>query len=157
MYYVLIPNWKDKTIYDEKGLLLDDTAIDNLIDMLLRAKEKNKYIDFQQYNNELSKNYNDQITDKLKHKTSKKNYNRTKISHIKREIIFLHNKHKCFDCGKLLTKNTFQLDHKIPISRGGNNSDENLVVSCKICNLKKGTLTSEEFIDQGKQAYDQNY
>ena len=40
MYYVLIPNWKDKTIYDEKGLLLDDTAIDNLIDMLLRAKEK---------------------------------------------------------------------------------------------------------------------
>lgn len=46
MYYVLIPNWKDKTIYDEKGLLLDDNAIDNLIDMLLRAKEKTNILIF---------------------------------------------------------------------------------------------------------------
>lgn len=157
MYYVLITNLKDKTIYDERGLLLDDNAIDNLIDMLLIAKEKNKYTDVQQYNNKLSKNYHDQITDKLKHKTSKKNYNRTKISHTKRERIFLRDKHKCFYCGKLLTRNTFQLDHKIPISRGGNNLDKNLVVACKICNLKKGTLTSKEFIAKGKQAYDQNY
>lgn len=61
MYYVLIPNLKDKTIYNERGLLLDDNAIDNLIDMLLIAKEKNKYTDVQQYNNKLSKNYHDQI------------------------------------------------------------------------------------------------
>ena len=32
---------------------------------------------------------------------------------------------------------TIQLDHLIPVSRGGENTAENLVVSCGTCNAKK--------------------
>jgi 5-methylcytosine-specific restriction endonuclease McrA len=37
------------------------------------------------------------------------------------------------------------IDHKNPLIRNGNNESTNLVVSCYICNQKKGILTEEEF------------
>jgi len=32
----------------------------------------------------------------------------------------------------------FQIDHIIPISQGGQNTEDNLVLSCRHCNLSKG-------------------
>ena len=37
------------------------------------------------------------------------------------------------------------LDHKIPVARGGNNDIENMVLSCRSCNRRKGKKTAEEF------------
>jgi hypothetical protein len=37
------------------------------------------------------------------------------------------------------------LDHVLPRSRGGRNTPENLVVSCKPCNSAKGPRTPEEW------------
>lgn len=53
------------------------------------------------------------------------------------EILKEH-KFKCAYCGKefnLFDKPT--KDHVIPISKGGNNTKENVVPACKLCNLKK--------------------
>jgi 5-methylcytosine-specific restriction endonuclease McrA len=55
----------------------------------------------------------------------------------------------CFYCGELLYSsfdNVIHVDHKIPVSRGGSNTIENIVISCASCNLKKGTKTPEEFL-----------
>ena len=38
-----------------------------------------------------------------------------------------------------------EVEHIIPRSRGGSNRVSNLTISCKDCNLKKGTQTAEEF------------
>lgn len=40
----------------------------------------------------------------------------------------------------------FSIDHKIPLSRGGSNRVENLVVCCNVCNIVKGTMTDSEFL-----------
>ena len=37
-------------------------------------------------------------------------------------------------------------DHKVPLSRGGSSSIENIVPACKFCNSKKGTATFDEFL-----------
>jgi len=37
------------------------------------------------------------------------------------------------------------MDHVIPESRGGETNYNNLQVTCKKCNLAKGTLSEEEF------------
>jgi 5-methylcytosine-specific restriction endonuclease McrA len=37
-------------------------------------------------------------------------------------------------------------EHKTPLSRGGDHTKSNIVPSCSICNLKKGTKTATEFI-----------
>lgn len=40
----------------------------------------------------------------------------------------------------------FSIDHKIPLSRGGSNSIDNLAVCCNVCNIVKGTMTDVEFL-----------
>lgn len=44
--------------------------------------------------------------------------------------------HKCFYCFSKLTR--FDVDHWIPLSRGGSNRPENIVVCCDSCNSSKG-------------------
>lgn len=46
---------------------------------------------------------------------------------------------------------TYQFDHKIPVSRGGDNSLENLQILTRQANLAKSDLTNDEFIHLCKQ------
>lgn len=52
----------------------------------------------------------------------------------------------CFYCEARLGPEEFELEHKLPVSRGGDNDRRNLVVSCRPCNLAKRTFTDAEFI-----------
>jgi len=40
-----------------------------------------------------------------------------------------------------------QMDHRLPISRGGTAATHNLVLACKRCNQIKGNCTEKEFRD----------
>lgn len=51
---------------------------------------------------------------------------------------------RCMYCGVMLYKK-YHIDHKTPISRGGTNDLENLQLLCPTCNLRKHTMTDEEF------------
>jgi 5-methylcytosine-specific restriction endonuclease McrA len=49
--------------------------------------------------------------------------------------------------------NLATIDHVIPLSKGGNKYDEsNLVIACKTCNKKKGSMSVEEFLISMKKA-----
>lgn len=52
-------------------------------------------------------------------------------------------KGKCALCGSDLVD--FHCDHILPLSRGGGNDFSNIQILCPTCNLKKGTMTNEEF------------
>jgi 5-methylcytosine-specific restriction endonuclease McrA len=49
----------------------------------------------------------------------------------------------CVVCG---SKNQIEMDHIIPVSRGGTNSEGNLQPLCKKCNLSKGSKTMTEWL-----------
>ncbi len=51
----------------------------------------------------------------------------------------------CYLCELPVSFGKDHLEHKIPLSRGGDNSYINLEVSCGSCNCKKGTKTVEEY------------
>lgn len=42
--------------------------------------------------------------------------------------------------------NSYHVDHKTPIARGGSNWPSNLQITCSECNLQKGVKTHEEFV-----------
>lgn len=51
---------------------------------------------------------------------------------------------KCACCGKLFD-GVYQVDHIIPLARGGTNVDSNIQLLTPECNRQKGTKTMEEF------------
>lgn len=52
---------------------------------------------------------------------------------------------KCFYCKCKLKHDWLQVDHVVPLSRGGKNTLDNIVLTCKDCNNLKNTKTGEEF------------
>ncbi|CAB4221553.1 McrA Restriction endonuclease [uncultured Caudovirales phage] len=51
----------------------------------------------------------------------------------------------CVYCDDDLSNAEIHLDHVIPESKGGETSYNNLQVTCRKCNLAKGTLSEDEF------------
>lgn len=51
----------------------------------------------------------------------------------------------CYLCELPIEFGKDSLEHKIPISRGGNNDYENLAVACQSCNCKKYNKTEQEY------------
>lgn len=61
-----------------------------------------------------------------------------------RKNLMLRDGQQCQYCGTRPALRELNVDHVMPRSRGGGESWENLVVSCRHCNLKKGRRTPEE-------------
>jgi len=58
-------------------------------------------------------------------------------------------KGKCYYCGVKVGK-TYHVDHVIPLSRGGSNGIENLVIACPGCNLSKKDKLPHEWVQGGR-------
>lgn len=52
----------------------------------------------------------------------------------------------CCYCGE--TEGPFEVDHRLPRSRGGTNAVDNLCVACRRCNRSKRALTAEEWLGE---------
>jgi 5-methylcytosine-specific restriction endonuclease McrA len=61
-----------------------------------------------------------------------------------RLIVVERDQSTCVYCGQVLDEP--QIDHVVPICRGGSNDLANLVTSCSACNLSKGRKTLEEWL-----------
>ena len=61
------------------------------------------------------------------------------------KILFQKQKGCCACCGKWLTPN-FHLDHIIPLCKNGTNTDDNVQLLRKKCNLQKSSRLPEEFL-----------
>ena len=61
-----------------------------------------------------------------------------------RRNIFYRDHNRCQYCGDVFRQKDLNLDHVIPLSRGGRSSWENVVCACVPCNTRKGNRTPEE-------------
>ena len=60
-----------------------------------------------------------------------------------KEQIYIRDKFECQYCG---SKEELEVDHIIPISKGGTNENDNLITACHRCNTSKSDKDLEEFI-----------
>lgn len=61
------------------------------------------------------------------------------------ESLYIKQKGSCACCGVFLD-GIFQVDHIIPLTRGGSNLPENLQLLTPLCNQSKGAKTMDEFM-----------
>ena len=59
---------------------------------------------------------------------------REHLSASKRKRILLRGKGRCMKCG---SKKNLEIDHVVPLARGGSNRLENLQLLCRDCNRRK--------------------
>lgn len=67
-----------------------------------------------------------------------KSTKRKSIGNTKRFNIFKRDEFTCQYCGNHPPKVILHLDHIHPVSKGGDNSEDNLITSCFECNMGKG-------------------
>lgn len=53
---------------------------------------------------------------------------------------------RCVYCQKLFNDNKYHIDHKIAISKGGNNDIDNIQLLCPTCNMKKSVTSHHDYI-----------
>jgi hypothetical protein len=56
----------------------------------------------------------------------------------------------CHYCHNHIPFNLWSIDHKTPLSRGGDNLPDNLIGACRECNHRKGNRTEIEYLDSLK-------
>lgn len=59
--------------------------------------------------------------------------------------ILERDEYRCINCS---SHKNLCVDHKIPVSRGGDNSIENLQTLCRSCNANKGSKTMNEWLGE---------
>lgn len=113
----------------------------------VRYYENNKE-KYQQYGREYSKEYIKTEKGKISNKNnSHKRRELTKDSDLTTDKLleFKNNSKKCYWCGCNLKNVKYHIDHYTPLSKGGEHTLSNLVISCDKCNLKKNAKDPLEF------------
>ncbi|MBD2654847.1 HNH endonuclease [Synechocystis sp. FACHB-383] len=62
-----------------------------------------------------------------------------------REYIFQRDNYRCCSCGLGLGETALQIDHIIPLAKGGSNDMSNLQTLCQGCNSSKGAKFDPRF------------
>ena len=57
----------------------------------------------------------------------------------------------CYWCGKKVATNRLHVDHIIPLSKGGNDTWDNVCASCDKCNMAKHDKMPFDFVITGQQ------
>lgn len=68
-----------------------------------------------------------------------------KISNALRFEVFQRDRHTCQYCGRRAPYVELEVDHLIPVARGGTDAVENLITSCRECNSRKSAKLIERF------------
>lgn len=63
-----------------------------------------------------------------------------------RQVVLVRDAFRCTYCDCQIIDDGYEIDHMIPICRGGEDNYKNKTLSCRSCNQKKGKRTNKEFI-----------
>lgn len=67
------------------------------------------------------------------------------LSDSKRNRVIDRTQGLCGYCACVVNIKNFSIDHIVPKTKGGTNTEENLLLSCISCNSRKGTKTLSDF------------
>ncbi len=79
-----------------------------------------------------------------KRKKSKRKYFTAK----QRTVIYRKTEGHCYLCGKFVDFNSFEIEHKVPVSKGGSDELENLWCACSDCNEIKHNIYYDDLMER---------
>lgn len=79
--------------------------------------------------------------------------NRKNFSVRERIIIYRKTHGHCYLCGEFVDFDSFEIEHKVPLSKGGTNELSNLCPACHCCNTIKHDIYLQVFIEKISQIF----
>jgi 5-methylcytosine-specific restriction endonuclease McrA len=80
------------------------------------------------------------------HNAVRRRHAKRKLKRIKGKVLEEQG-NKCYYCEICFTYETLPVwEHKTPLALGGSAKADNVVLSCRACDKRKGTKTAEEFL-----------
>ena len=70
-----------------------------------------------------------------------------------RQRIYRKTKGHCYLCGEFIDFDSFEIEHRIPLAKGGTNELSNLYCACHCCNTIKHDIYPREFMEKISQIY----
>ena len=86
----------------------------------------------------------DSVTRKIKRKSFSAN---------DRKEIYRKTQGHCYLCGEFVDFDSFEIDHEMPLAKGGTNNFSNLYCSCHTCNSMKNSIYPEELMKKITQIF----
>ena len=145
MCYVLYKEYTKRFItYSETGRVIHTSALGNAYkfnslnqakDAINKARKKTKLFLIYKVleNGELEK---------------ASNCKRKSFSMEERKRIYRKTKGHCYLCGEFVDFDKFEVEHNLPLGKGGTNDFDNLFPSCHICNTIKHDIYPEDFLER---------
>ena len=65
-----------------------------------------------------------------------------------REMLYHNADGRCVLCGRKILYDDVSLDHVIPLAMGGADDISNVQITCRACNLFKGSVLPSDFVDR---------
>ncbi len=87
-------------------------------------------------------------TDTVKRNNKRKNFTTRERLKIDRKT-----KGHCYLCGEFVDFDSFEIEYRIPISKGGTNYYMNLYCSCHCCNSIKHNIYPDDFMEKITQIF----
>lgn len=70
-----------------------------------------------------------------------------------RAIIYRKTQGHCYLCGEFVDFDSFEIEHKVPLSKGGTNELSNVFCACHCCNTIKHDIYPKEFFEKITQIF----
>lgn len=70
-----------------------------------------------------------------------------------RKNIYRKTSGHCYLCGEFVDFDLFEIEHMVPLAKGGTNELDNLFCSCHCCNTMKNSIYPKDFLEKIKQIY----
>ncbi|RKI35865.1 HNH endonuclease [bacterium D16-51] len=95
----------------------------------------------------------DEAQGENKKKPKRKRTKHKAFSMQKRQDVYLKTEGHCYLCGEFVGFDSFEVEHKIPLSKGGTNELDNLFCACHCCNSIKHDIYPEDFLEKISQIF----
>lgn len=76
---------------------------------------------------------------------------RRKFKGYEKDLVYEKYNGYCAICGQPLNKEEMTISHDLPLSKGGTNGKDNLILACWTCNHMKNNFPMSEFLDKINQ------
>ena len=79
---------------------------------------------------------------------SKKKTERKSFSALERLKVYRKTEGHCYLCGKFVDFDSFEMEHRLPLAKGGTNDLDNIFCACHICNTIKRDIYPTDLLEQ---------